>query len=90
MQISEVVLAMLNLVLTWVILRKFSRNLQDRQYSIGEDDTGNVGQILLEDKTISMKRLQIKILSRGLFVYTIIFAALSIVGDLMMARKNGF
>lgn len=86
-QALEFILALLNLILTIVIIRQF-KTREGRELSDQEDEIMN--EFLKQKQDAKLKRFQIRMLSRGLFIYTTLFGILSIIGDLFVFDGKGF
>ena len=87
LQALEFGLALLNLILTIIISRQLNRRI-NREMSTEESEI--INNMLNQKADAQIKRYQISVLSRGLFVYTICFTILTMIGDFFVYHGRGF
>ena len=80
-------LALLNVILTFFISKQLNARV-NRQMTKEESEIMNT--MLNQKADAKIKKYQIMILSRGLFIYTISFTIFTMIGDLFVYHGRGF
>lgn len=86
---TELAMAMLNLVLTVFIIREFKA--KERSQLLSPEQRQVLNDMLNQQKDAQVKRFQITVMSIGLFIYTLLFVILSVLGDqLIYINESAF
>lgn len=80
-------LALLNVILTFFISRQMNARV-NREMTWQEQEIMNT--MLNQKEDAKIKKYQIIVLSRGLFIYTICFTIFTMIGDLFVYHGRGF
>lgn len=86
-QMAEFLLSLLNLVLTIYILREFKHRENQETSPVQRDVIHNV---LGTKEDAKVQKYQIKVLAGGLFIYSLIFLILYMLGDMVIYPGDGF
>jgi hypothetical protein len=88
MQAVGVLMSSLNLILTCFFINKLKN--QESEGLMSPTRNRELSDMLDQSKEIKVKKLQINFLSRGLFLYIIVYSILIVVGDFLVYNRTDF